>query len=115
MMSADCSGVGPADPSFGDGLNANGGGVYATEWTSEQINAWFFPRAPRGRAGAPRRRSGWAGTGDWAAGVWPYTTQCAPLAPPPHQDYVHGTTPRPTPTHQAIYDPLNVRRLDLAS
>ncbi|OCT52751.1 putative glycosidase C21B10.07 [Cladophialophora carrionii] len=29
---------------FGSGFNANGGGVYATEWTSEAISMWFFPR-----------------------------------------------------------------------
>ena len=30
--------------SYGTGFNANGGGVYATEWTSEHINIYFFPR-----------------------------------------------------------------------
>lgn len=29
---------------FGKGLNANGGGVYAMEWTSDAISVWFFPR-----------------------------------------------------------------------
>ncbi|KAI7135592.1 hypothetical protein KC352_g30573, partial [Hortaea werneckii] len=29
---------------YGEGLNNNGGGVYATEWTSEYIKHWFFPR-----------------------------------------------------------------------
>ncbi|KAL9105011.1 MAG: hypothetical protein Q9163_000108 [Psora crenata] len=30
--------------SFGTGFNAIGGGVYATEWTSEAISIWFWPR-----------------------------------------------------------------------
>ena len=30
---------------YGEGFNENGGGVYATEWTSEAINIWFFSRS----------------------------------------------------------------------
>jgi len=30
---------------YGDGFNAIGGGVYATEWTSNFISIWFFPRS----------------------------------------------------------------------
>ena len=30
--------------SYGAGLNANGGAVYAMEWTSKGITIWFFPR-----------------------------------------------------------------------
>ncbi|KAH0400191.1 glycoside hydrolase family 16 protein, partial [Aureobasidium melanogenum] len=30
--------------SYGDGFNANGGGVYAMQWTSEFMKVWFFPR-----------------------------------------------------------------------
>ena len=30
--------------SYGASFNADGGGVYATEWTSESINIHFFPR-----------------------------------------------------------------------
>lgn len=29
---------------FGADFNENGGGVYATEWTSEFVKHWFFPR-----------------------------------------------------------------------
>ena len=31
--------------SYGNGLNNHGGGVYATEWTSNYIRIWFFPRS----------------------------------------------------------------------
>lgn len=30
---------------YGAGFNAANGGVYATEWTSEAISIWFFPRS----------------------------------------------------------------------
>ncbi|MCJ1247667.1 hypothetical protein MMC30_004882 [Trapelia coarctata] len=29
--------------SYGTGFNANGGGIYAMEWTSAHITIWFFP------------------------------------------------------------------------
>ncbi|WPH02646.1 Hypothetical protein R9X50_00551100 [Acrodontium crateriforme] len=29
---------------IGNGFNANGGGVYAMEWTSDAVRIWFFPR-----------------------------------------------------------------------
>ena len=29
---------------YGTGFNANGGGVYAMEWTDTAIKMWFFPR-----------------------------------------------------------------------
>ncbi|KAM3447459.1 hypothetical protein MY3296_008696 [Beauveria thailandica] len=30
---------------YGDGFNAIHGGVYAMEWTDQQISVWFFPRS----------------------------------------------------------------------
>lgn len=32
------------DTSYGFDFNNEGGGVYATEWTSDFITVWFFPR-----------------------------------------------------------------------
>ncbi|KAL9131692.1 MAG: hypothetical protein Q9217_000433 [Psora testacea] len=34
-----------SDNSFGSGFNAVGGGVYATEWTSQAISIWFWSRS----------------------------------------------------------------------
>lgn len=47
--------------SYGAGFNANGGGVYATEWTSSCINVWFFPRGsiPTDVLGASPDPSSW--------------------------------------------------------
>lgn len=41
---AGCQITTGATNSYGQGFNANGGGVYATEWTSQYINIFFFPR-----------------------------------------------------------------------
>jgi hypothetical protein len=41
---AGCSISHPSKQSYGAGLNANGGGVYATQWTSDSISVYFFPR-----------------------------------------------------------------------
>ncbi|MCJ1229611.1 hypothetical protein MMC12_006280 [Toensbergia leucococca] len=39
------------DPrSFGEAFNANGGGLYAMEWTSQAINVWFWARGESGMA-----------------------------------------------------------------
>lgn len=44
-MNAGC-GIATSDKSsYGNGLNAINGGVYATEWTSDVIRIWFFPRS----------------------------------------------------------------------
>ena len=39
-----CSVSNPDTTSYGAGLNAVGGGVYAMEWTSQFIRIWWFPR-----------------------------------------------------------------------
>ena len=47
---------------YGTGFNSNGGGVYATEWTSDAISIWFFPRGsipPDITSGSPDP-SGWS-------------------------------------------------------
>ena len=41
---AGCSIATSNTESYGPGLNAIGGGVYATEWTSNAVSIWFFPR-----------------------------------------------------------------------
>lgn len=44
---AENQGCGIEDPSeltYGTGFNQAGGGVFAVEWTSQQISMWFFPR-----------------------------------------------------------------------
>ncbi|KAG5925583.1 hypothetical protein E4U42_004162 [Claviceps africana] len=54
FASADCGAEGTSagcgqhtadNQNYGDGFNAAGGGVYATEWTSDHIAIWFFPRS----------------------------------------------------------------------
>ncbi|KAK5167026.1 uncharacterized protein LTR77_007755 [Saxophila tyrrhenica] len=39
-----CTVVQTSANNSGDSFNANGGGVYAMEWTSRAIRVWFFPR-----------------------------------------------------------------------
>ncbi|EXJ60435.1 endo-1,3(4)-beta-glucanase [Cladophialophora yegresii CBS 114405] len=93
--------------SFGSGFNANGGGVYATEWTSEAISMWFFPRnsIPSDIANGQPDPSNWGlpkgqftggcdidehvkdqqlvfdvtFCGDWAGSVWSTDSTCSPL------------------------------------
>ncbi|PHH88301.1 hypothetical protein CDD83_7712 [Cordyceps sp. RAO-2017] len=54
MKAADCGAAGSSGGcgqqtadgrNYGSGFNAVRGGVYATEWTSDHIAVWFFPRA----------------------------------------------------------------------
>jgi hypothetical protein len=47
--------------SFGEAFNKNGGGVFATEYTSEAIKIWFFPRGniPSDVSGPSPNPSGW--------------------------------------------------------
>ena len=42
---AGCSVRSQSTNNFGAGFNSIGGGVYATEWTSDAISIWFFPRS----------------------------------------------------------------------
>lgn len=39
-----CSIKHPSTKSYGAGLNKNGGGIYATQWSSDAISIYFFPR-----------------------------------------------------------------------
>ncbi|CAI7600687.1 unnamed protein product [Penicillium crustosum] len=41
---AGCSQATTSSNNYGAAFNANGGGVYVTEWASLSINVWFFPR-----------------------------------------------------------------------
>ncbi|GKZ31215.1 hypothetical protein AbraIFM66950_011470 [Aspergillus brasiliensis] len=41
---AGCGITDPDATSYGTAFNANGGGVFATEWTSDAISIWFFGR-----------------------------------------------------------------------
>ena len=47
--------------SYGTGFNKNGGGVYATEWTSSAISIYFFPRGsvPSDVTGGSPNPSSW--------------------------------------------------------
>lgn len=93
---------------YGSGFNSNGGGVYATEWTSNGFSIWFFPRSsiPSDVASGTPNPSGWglplsrfAGAcdwdekvvnqqiifdvtfcGDWAGGVWGSDATCSSKA-----------------------------------
>ncbi|PFH58663.1 hypothetical protein XA68_13409 [Ophiocordyceps unilateralis] len=54
--SGGCSQQTRGQANYGDGFNAGRGGVYATEWTSDHIAVWFFPRSavpPDVTAGRP--------------------------------------------------------------
>lgn len=46
---------------YGSGFNANGGGVYATEWTSNGISIWYFPQSsvPSDISSGNPKPSGW--------------------------------------------------------
>ena len=93
---------------YGAGFNAAGGGVYATEWTSDVISIWYFPRSaiPADITSGNPDPSGWGLAlssfsggcdldshvddmqivfdttfcGDWAGQVWSTDATCSPLA-----------------------------------
>ncbi|OAP61863.1 hypothetical protein AYL99_04066 [Fonsecaea erecta] len=105
---AGCSMRSQDTTSFGNGFNSNGGGVYATEWTSEEISIWFFPRnaIPADISSGNPDPSNWGlpqgqftggcdidekvkdqqlvfdvtFCGDWAGQVWSTDATCSPLA-----------------------------------
>ncbi|KAH6606648.1 glycoside hydrolase family 16 [Trichoderma cornu-damae] len=119
LLRSDCgpnpsnSGCGQStsdNQNYGDGFNAIGGGVYATEWTSEHIAVWFFPRTsiPLDVSAGVPNPSGWGYPlakftgangcsvdeyfkdnqivfdttfcGDWAGNVWGSNGECSALA-----------------------------------
>ncbi|KAJ5816576.1 hypothetical protein N7447_008809 [Penicillium robsamsonii] len=45
---AGCAQATTSANNYGAAFNANGGGVYVTEWASLSINVWFFPRGSAG-------------------------------------------------------------------
>jgi hypothetical protein len=105
---AGCSIDSANSNSYGAGFNSNGGGVYATEWTSEAISIWFFPRnsIPADITSGNPDPSGWGlpqaqftggcdidehvqdqqllfdvtFCGDWAGAVWSTDATCSSQA-----------------------------------
>jgi hypothetical protein len=93
---------------YGTGFNANGGGVYATEWTSDAISIWFFRRGsiPDDLSSDEPNPGGWGKPmakfqggcdidqhfqnhnlifdmtfcGDWAGNVWGQDSVCSSKA-----------------------------------
>ncbi|KAI9710270.1 MAG: hypothetical protein M1820_002764 [Bogoriella megaspora] len=80
----DCNGGGGADGcqimdqkdaptaqnSFGSGFNANGGGIYATEWNTDNFKIWFFPK------GSPHTENALSDTPDpsqWSSPIAAFT------------------------------------------
>jgi len=94
------------EATYGAGFNYGSGGVYATEWTSESINIWYFPRfaIPSDIASGNPDPSGWGLAfstfsggcdldshidnmivfdttfcGDWAGATWSTDATCSNL------------------------------------
>lgn len=73
---------------YGDGFNANGGGVYATEWTGSFINIHFFPRGsipPDVESGSPNPSS-------WGPPVARFSQGCDIKSSFTNQQIVFDTT-----------------------
>ena len=115
-----CSATGGGSSSYGTGLNSAGGGIYATEWTSDSINIWFFSHgsAPGDISGPNPDPSGWGEPtssfvggsgcdidshfmnnnivfdttfcGDWAGNVFSQDSTCSALGASSCQDYVQN-------------------------
>ena len=90
---------------YGDGFNSAGGGVYATEWTAQGINIWFFSKGsvPSDIGSGSPNPSGWGSPlssfqgitgvdsyfqdmniifditfcGQWAGAAWGQSATCA--------------------------------------
>ena len=126
LVSKDCQGnqgcaaTGGGSSSYGTGLNSAGGGIYATEWTSDSINIWFFSHgsAPGDISGPNPNPSGWGNPtssfvggsgcdidshfmnnnivldttfcGDWAGDVFSQDSTCSALGASSCQDYVQN-------------------------
>ena len=58
---AGCSIDAQSSQTYGAGFNAKGGGVYATEWTSNAVSIFFFPRGsiPSDISSGNPNPSGW--------------------------------------------------------
>ena len=107
-LNAGCQIASHDTATYGTGFNANGGGVYATEWTSDAISIWFFARhsIPDDLSGDDPDPSGWGKPtakfeggcdidqhfenhniifdvtfcGDWAGNVWGQDSICSAKA-----------------------------------
>jgi hypothetical protein len=58
---AGCGGSAAGTNTYGDGMNAIGGGIYAMDWRKEGIRIWFFPKGsyPADIAAGKPAISGW--------------------------------------------------------
>ena len=103
-----CQIASPSTLSYGTGFNANGGGVYATQWTTSAISIFFFPRGsiPSDITNGAPNPTGWGKPvaqfqgacnigstfldqqivfdttfcGDWAGAVWASNPTCSAKA-----------------------------------
>lgn len=115
-----CAATGGGSSSYGTGLNSAGGGIFATEWTSDSINIWFFSHgsAPGDISGPNPNPSGWGNPtssfvggsgcdidshfmnnnivfdttfcGDWAGNIFSQDSTCSALGASSCQDYVQN-------------------------